>query len=120
MSLHPDFNPPRDFSTRIADLTRTHASMSHGYDAKADSSGLIIFRPRRQRTRLPWRQLVISVMALASLKLLVLTLIGELTYQDSINTLASGNAIERAGAWIMQIDPVTRSVASQLAALLQG
>ena len=37
--------------------------------------------------------------------------LGAQSYQDRIEALAAGTVIEQAGAWVLQVDPVTQKIA---------
>lgn len=108
------------FETRIMKVRRNHASMARGYDAKVGRDGLIVFRPKRRKAGLPLRNLPLRglfllVAAFFGFKVLVLLQIGDLAYQTRIDAMMSGTIAERAGAWALQIDPLTRTIVQQLA-----
>ncbi len=91
--------------------------MARGYDAKAGRDGLIVFRPKRRKARLPLRGLAILAITPLCFKGLVLMKIGDLAYQARVDALTSGSMAEQIGGYLLQIDPVTRFLAGQFAAL---
>ncbi len=105
------------FDARIKKVQRSHARMARGYDAKVGRDGLIVFRPKRPKPRLPLRGLILLVAAFIGFKVLVLMQIGDLAYQTRIDAMMSGSKAEKVGAYVLQIDPVTRTIADQLAPL---
>ncbi len=107
----------KGFDARIKKVQRSHLRMARGYDAKVGRDGLIVFRPRRRKASLPLRSLALLVAAFFGFKVLVLMQIGDLTYQTRIDAMMSGSVVELAGAYVLQIDPVTRLIAQQLAPL---
>ena len=92
--------------------------MARGYDAKVGRDGLIVFRPRRQRRSIAWRPLVLLIAAFFGFKVFILMQIGDLAYQQRVDTLTAGGLAEQIGAYFMQIDPVTRAVAVQITPLI--
>ncbi|WP_095588293.1 hypothetical protein [Actibacterium ureilyticum] len=54
------------------------------------------------------------------IKSLLLMQIGATDYQDRVARLKTGGYVERAGAYVMQMDPVTVWVAEKLREILKG
>ncbi|MFX0542812.1 hypothetical protein ACEWPM_013890 [Roseovarius sp. S4756] len=111
-------NTPEGFDARIKKVQKSHSRLARGYDAKVGSDGLIVFRPKRRRPGIPVRGIVLGLAAFFGFKALVLMQLGDIAYQDRVDGLAAGSAAEKAGAWIMQIDPVTEVIAAQIAPLI--
>lgn len=105
----------KGFDARIRKVQRNHVRMARGYDAKVGRDGLIVFRPRRRKTRLPLRVLLLTVIAFIGFKVLVLMQIGDLAFQARIDAMMSGTVAEQIGGYILQLDPLTRLIADQLA-----
>ena len=118
MSTMTQINSHAGFDARIKRVRHSHAKMAQGYDAKVGRDGLIVFRPKRRRKSIPWRPLLVLLAAFIGFKVFVLMQIGDIAYQERVDTLAAGTAVERAGAYAMQIDPVTRAIAAQIAPLI--
>lgn len=107
----------KGFDARIKKVQRNHVRMARGYDAKVGRDGLIVFRPKRQKARLPLRSLIVVAVAFIGFKVLVLMQIGDAAYQARIDAMMTGSMGEQAGGYVLQLDPVTRTVAEQLAPL---
>jgi hypothetical protein len=60
------------------------------------------------------RSLVIFAAAFIAFKAFLMYQFGPAGYQARIDAMADGAMIEKAGAWIMQIDPVTAFVFNQI------
>ncbi|WP_324751791.1 hypothetical protein [Roseovarius sp. Pro17] len=119
MSTMTRINSPKGFEARITKVRRSHSRLAHGYEAKVGRDGLIVFRPKRRRRGVPLRSLIILIAAFVGFKVLVLMQIGDISYQERVNALASGTAPERIGAFAMQIDPVTRIIVQQVVPLFK-
>lgn len=107
----------KGFDTRIKKVQRGHVRMARGYKAKVGRDGLIVFRPKRRKISLPLRSLIVLIVAFFGFKVLVLMQIGDLTYQARMDALMGGSLVEQAGAYLLQLDPVTRMIAAQLTPL---
>ena len=103
---------------RLKKVRRNHTRMARGYDAKVGRDGLIVFRPKRKRRALPVRALLVTIAGFIAFKVLVLMSIGDIAYEERVAALAAGSVAEQAGAFVMQIDPVTQIIAAQLAPLI--
>ncbi len=107
------------FARRLQRIEKRHRRLSHGYVRLKDVDGLLTPVPDR---RLPRRSfslagLLMTLAALTAFKAFLLAYHGPIAYADNLDILASGNAAERAGAWIMSVDPLTRWLAGQFALL---
>ncbi|MFX0544966.1 hypothetical protein ACEWPL_005415 [Roseovarius sp. S1116L3] len=111
-------NTPEGFDARIKRVQKAHSHLARGYSAKVGRDGLIVFRPKRRRPGIPVRGILLGVVAFFGFKALVLMQLGDIAYQDRVDALAAGGVAEKAGAWIMQIDPVTRVIVAQVAPLI--
>jgi len=117
MDMSVNLSTRGDFHARIDKVERNRACLARGYAATVGRDGLIVFRPRRRRAALPIRGFALSVAGFFCFKAVVLLHLGTFAYQDRGNALAAGNVAEQIGAWIMQIDPVSRAIAAQVAAV---
>ena len=115
MSSSTQMNTPDGFDSRLKKLRRSHARLAQGYQASVGRDGLIVFRPRRKRAGLPLRGILLTVLAFFGFKALVLLHLGEVSYVERADALAAGGMPEQVGGWLMQIDPVTRLIAEQVA-----
>lgn len=106
------------FETRLTRLARKHRRMMNGVAYRVRPDGLITAHPRRSLAGLfPLRTLALLALTLLAFKGLILTALGEATYLARLDDLEAGSGIERAGAWLMQPDPVTSGLATFLASL---
>ena len=104
--------PNVPFDKRLKEINRRHDKMSNGVVRSVNSDGLIVARPRAYRPRFPLKGLLV-VLAIGFLfKGFLFAYLGEEGYGERVAVLQSGTAIEQAGAWVMQIDPVTRFLAA--------
>ncbi|WP_163846653.1 hypothetical protein [Pseudooceanicola aestuarii] len=111
-----------EFDERITRIDRKHQKMRGGYRAQDDGTGLIRIRPnprlRRTLLRRPLRVVVFLVLGLTLFKAVLLTDLGPATYAARLAPLADGAIWDRAGGFVMQVDPVTRAISHQLNAAL--
>lgn len=109
----------QDFARRINKLSRKHKAVSRAHSVTMAPDGLIHVRPRRQFPKPPLRMLVLAVAILFVFKSALLSHLGDAAYTERLDKLATGNVSERAGAWVMQIDPVTQFIATQIGSALR-
>lgn len=107
-----------DFNTRIARI-RTARAKGHGFEAEGTLGRSFYTRsdPRfRRRLRIPvLRPLVFALVFGTVLKALFLHHLGAPAYDARVAGLTAGSGIDRIGGWLMQADPVTSSLARQIA-----
>jgi len=108
------------FDKRLRRINKRHRKLPRGYIPVVNENGLIVARPtvRRSGSRFPWKGVALTLIALFAFKGFLYAQLGAITYDERVAKLASGTAIEQAGAWGMQADPVTLWVASQIAPIL--
>ena len=107
-----------EFDQRITRLNKKHNKLSRGYRATMRSDGLVVMKPQRMRSAIPAKVLVLCLLCFFGFKALLLSHLGASAYETRVSSLGEGTAVEQAGAWIMQADPVTRFVANQLNTVL--
>ncbi|MCR9147474.1 MAG: hypothetical protein NXH74_09775 [Rhodobacteraceae bacterium] len=107
------------FDARLRKIDRSRARLAHGYAAKVTDDGLIVFRPRRHRSRVSLRGLVLLAFGFVLFKAMILTHLGTGTYEQRLEALGNGSIIEKGGAFVMQIDPATQVVAQTLRPILR-
>ncbi|WP_255200053.1 hypothetical protein [Sulfitobacter sp. HGT1] len=110
----------QQFGKRVNNLNRKHKALANGYYTTIRNDGLVIARPRRRDTGLPVKYILALVVLFVLLKAFMLSANGPGTYQIRLNALSEGTAIERAGAWILQVDPVTQALANKIGPVLRG
>lgn len=103
-----------DFEDRLTKLDRKHRAMGKGMTASLRGDGLIVVKPKGFRPYLPARGAVMLIAGFLAFKGLMLAAIGPDAYGERVADLQSGSIFEKAGAAVMQIDPVTQTVATTL------
>ncbi len=98
-----------DFNKRLVSLGRKHEAMTHGYKTSMRSDGLIVVKPkRRSRLGFPLKLIILIAIGFFSFKALMLASLGDITYNERVAKLDQGSSVERGGAYVMQIEPVTQ------------
>ncbi|WP_420861119.1 hypothetical protein [Algirhabdus cladophorae] len=100
-----------EFASKVRRINRKHSRLARGMDSQMRDDGLIVARPRRRNFAIPFKGFVAGIAGIFGFKVLLLVIFGEITYQGRVADLAEGTSIERAGAWLMQLDPVTAFIA---------
>ena len=105
-------NSQADFNKRVSVLGHKHAAMSRGFSTTMQSDGLIVVKPNRPARRgFPIKGLLALVFGFFVFKAIMLSSLGEITYNERVAKLAQGGALEQGGGWMMQIDPATAFLA---------
>ena len=105
-----------EFETRLSRLLRKHRAMAKGYTTVIRSDGLIVVKPKRS-AQISGRSVLLVVAAFVLFKAILIASLGNSLYAERVDRLSVGTPVERAGAFIMQIDPVSAAVAEQMSAL---
>ena len=105
------------FDKRLKKIVRKHDQLNGGSVKRMRPDGLIVEEPRRFRLRLPLRGIGTAVILGFMLKGLFLASIGADSYNDRVVTLARGDTLSGAMAWLMQPDAVTTFIAEMLGRL---
>ena len=112
-------NSHADFDDRLSTLDRKHAAMNYGFSTVLRSDGLIVVQPKRKLTRgFPLKGLLTLGLGFFLFKALLLASLSEVTYNERLEKLNHGSVVEKGGAWVMQIDPVTRLIAGYVEPLI--
>ena len=102
------------FDDRLRRIEAGRTRLKRGYSLTVDRDGLIVARPRPMRRGFPVKGLVLLVAGFFAFKALLIAYLGVVTYQDRVSALQNGASIERAGAWFMQSDPISASLAQKI------
>lgn len=102
------------FDRRVKRLSRKHTAMTRGYSINLRPDGLIVTQPRRARPRVSLKAIVLFAVAFLGFKGLMIASVGFATYEERLLRLQEGTPVERAGAWIMHMDPVSTRVAEKI------
>ncbi|MCG7493225.1 hypothetical protein [Thalassobius sp. Cn5-15] len=101
-----------EFDNRLRRIDEKNARLKeNGFVTTVNRDGLIVVRPQRKRSVLPWRGLLFLLLGFIGFKTLLLAGIGFATYQERVDDLYAGGVVERAGAFLMQPDPISESLA---------
>ncbi len=103
-----------EFDQRVNRLNKKHSKMSHGYRATMRKDGLVVMKPQRVRSAIPAKVLLFCICGFFAFKAFLLSSLGPNGYDHRIDTLSQGTSVEQAGAWIMQVDPMTEFLSVQL------
>ncbi|MES0825951.1 hypothetical protein [Ruegeria sp. SCP11] len=103
-----------EFDQRVHRLNKKHAKLSRGYRATMRKDGLVVMKPQRVKSAVPAKLLLICLVGIFAFKTFLLSSLGASAYQYRVESLAQGTSVEKAGAWVMQIDPVSEYLASQI------
>lgn len=108
-----------EFASRLSRVTRRHNAMARGYTASVRGDGLIVVHPRRFQFRLPVRGFVLLMTFFMIFKGFMLASLGEATYYERLSILKNGSPFERAGAFVMGVDPVSKFAGDMMRPLLR-
>ncbi|MGB7316708.1 MAG: hypothetical protein WBC85_01950 [Planktotalea sp.] len=92
------------------------------YVTIVDKNGLIQVVPRRKsRSQIsaPFKLLALFAVLLIVFKALALVNVGIVDYDAELAVLQAGNMFEKAGAFVLKIDPVTQAIYQQVGPLLK-
>jgi hypothetical protein len=108
----------RDFRKRIRQIDRRHNKMTRGYVHLVERDGLLVPKEKSFKSRgFPLRAIVLSLLGLFLFKGILVSQVGVFSYSTRLESLAEGGAIEKFGAWLMQVDPLTLSIAEFVSGL---
>ncbi|MDP5218698.1 hypothetical protein Q5Y75_15830 [Ruegeria sp. 2205SS24-7] len=108
-----------DFDRRVARLNKKHQAMARGYTARMRPDGLVVVKPRRMRLAISPRSLFLFIGAFFLFKGFILANLGTATYEERLDRLWNGTGVEIAGAFVMQVDPVSQLIANQIGPVLR-
>lgn len=108
----------KNFYKRLHHIERRHKRLEKGAAPAITADGLLILVPTRRRIDIPWRGLLLILVAGLTFKGLVLAYVGEQNYAARLAELSAGSAVERGGAIVMWDDPVTKFLAGQFGTII--
>ncbi len=100
----------KEFHKRVRRLDRKAEEIKEGYRRRIRKDGLIEIEPRGKslRKRVPLKYVIGLLAGVIGYKVFLLIRLGEADYVARLNGLVDGTFINKFGAAIMQVDPVTR------------
>lgn len=102
------------FTSRLRKIDKRNRRLAEGWKPRLNRNGLITLEPAR-RVRLPLFTPLFVLAGFFVFKGYLLAALGAPAYAEKIALLGAGTFVERAGAWTMQVDPLTGWVAQLLA-----
>src|SRR5690606_4433487 len=108
----------KSFARRVNQVMRRHSRLSKGYLLTVGHDGLVVARPRRLGLRFPLRGLLLAFLTVVGFKAFAFAWLGESGYHERLSALGQGTTAEKLAAWVMQPDPLARTVASAIASYL--
>ena len=108
-----------EFDRRMRRISRRHSKLSHGYVTTVNSDGIVVAKPKRHGKGGTLRGLIILLFVMLLFKGFLHARLGPDAYQGRIDNLASGSAIEKAGAWTMTADPLTLWLSGHISSLVR-
>lgn len=104
------------FDERLQHLARKHHRIrANGYVGRLTANGLVVMMPRRRGPTFPLRGLIGVALAALAFKAFLLASLGTEQYTARLEALGVGTPLERAGAWVMALDPATHAAADLIA-----
>ncbi|QFS81604.1 hypothetical protein FIU97_01980 [Roseivivax sp. THAF40] len=104
----------RNFLRRQRGIRKKHRKMAAGYVTTVNKAGVIEHHPRKSVSGFSVRPFVILALVFTAFKISVIVKLGEAEYLKRLEALGAGDTVDVIGAFVMQIDPVTRGVLSLL------
>ena len=107
------------FRNRLGRIDRSHRKLSSGYVQLVEKDGVLVPVPhRRIRSAFPYRGMLVAIAGFLVFKAFLFASLGEGVYNFRVERIADGTVFERAAAWVMQADPITRYISSFVAQFL--
>lgn len=106
------------FRKRLRRLERQHTALSRGYETHIRSDGLLIVKPKRQIPHVSSAAIFTFLALFMLLKAVLLAQVGHDDYANRVALLQVGTPVERVGAVVMSIDPVTSYLAGIIKPIL--
>ncbi len=108
----------QEFSGRLRRIEKIHRK-GGGFEAAGTLGQSYYTKLRLRNQRRPlMRPLVILVAVVETFKGAMLASIGQEAYAAKLATLAEGSAVEKAGGFIMTIDPIAMTIAQAIGSVL--
>lgn len=108
----------QSFDQRLRKIDKRHRKLARGYVMSVNHDGLVIAEPRQHRRSFPWRGLLLLLIGLMAFKGFLHSQIGAEAYQLRVDTLTSGNLVEKVGGYAMTADPATLWISTQVSSFL--
>lgn len=94
------------FDDRTRRFKKQRKRLARGYKPVVRPDGLIVYRPKHGIGGF-LKGVTMLVAGLMLFKAFLLAYLGPISFNSRVDLLAEGTSLEKAGAWVMQADPVT-------------
>ncbi len=108
----------REFHKRQRAVQKKHVRMARGYVTKLERNGVITQKPDVKAPARGLRVVLFLALLFLAFKSFVLASLGIEDYTLRLAKLETGSTVEQAGAWLMQLEPVSLKLAELVAPLL--
>lgn len=108
-----------EFDRRMRRIHRRHSKLSHGYVTSINDDGLVVAKPARRGRNTTARAAVIVIALILVFKGVLLAQLGPQAYDERVDALREGSALEQAGAVIMMPDPITVWISGYMVSLVR-
>lgn len=108
----------RKFEKRNKALQTRHRQLAQGYVTKLGRNGVIQHAPLRKLPGLSLPMVLMLLVGFLAFKSFLFVSLGDLEYQARVDVLSAGTVFERAGAWLMQVEPATLWITTHLVPML--
>ncbi|MGB3243812.1 MAG: hypothetical protein WBB25_04720 [Sulfitobacter sp.] len=99
------------FINRLNKHGLKRAKQGRGFSTMIGRDGLITVKLKRSRGRLPVMGIFMLAAGFIGFKAFMLAAVGPVTYNERLAKLDAGTKIEKVGAKVMAIDPMTAALA---------
>ena len=107
-------NTLQSFESRQRAVRRKHTRMAQGYVTKLGEDGVFLQVADKKSGIYCLRILVMFLVGFLLFKGFVLYWLGAEIYQGHVDVLSAGTTVEKVGAFVMQIDPISAQIAALL------
>lgn len=108
------------FDKRSRQILRHRRQIArHGGEFEIGPDGLLTVRRKRRSTGFPLRGILMLTVLFFGAKTLMLAHDGPQSYGERTARLAQGGVVERAGAWVLQADPVSLALSEAIRPFLK-
>lgn len=106
------------FDKRLGKINRKNRKLARGYRNTLVANGTIQPQPV-PHVYVPVKGILLLIAGCFVFKAFMFASVGPVSYGDRVDLLAQGTQVERVGAWLMQVDPVTGFLAEKMGPLLR-
>ncbi|MEC3859686.1 hypothetical protein VK792_00195 [Mesobacterium sp. TK19101] len=108
----------RNFDKRARAVETTHKKLAQGYVTKLGRDGVMRHKPKVRLSFISPRAIVYLALVFTAFKGFLLSNLGEATYTAHLADLGQGGFVDRAGGFLMGVDPATAWIANALTVIL--